>query len=493
MRHVQGALHQMGAGAYHSQLCPACANSEPSMIFSSFSFLLLFLPLSWLGFALLRGRPKQWPVMFLTGASWIFYALWDWRYLLLLWASMAVNYVIGIQVWVSRRRAWLIVALVFNLGVLAYYKYLGFFASIFGMQWAGEWVLPLAISFYTFQQIAWQVDLYRKRLHKPGTFSDFVLCVSFFPHLIAGPICRPSSILPQIEQGFRKRPWAWQLGFTVLCIGLAKKVLLADSIAPAVDALFAKSQVSAPEVLLAALGYGVQLYFDFSGYADMAIGLGLIFGIKLPVNFRSPYRSLSVIDFWRRWHISLSRFLRDYLYVPLGGSRQGYLRQMLNLMITMLLGGLWHGAGWNFILWGALHGFFLCLNHLWRRFSPWRLPASLALVITLFAVMLAWVPFRASDLSHAIGLYKSLMVWNEWRPVLDAQLLMSELFRLQIIEGLWFAAPFLLLCTLVAPRGLPFALWLSPLWRGLVSSVLLLMVLKALIAKPDRAFLYFNF
>ena len=462
------------------------------MVFSSFAFLLVFLPLAFLGFLGVRRLGRQSAVFFLLGASWLFYAFWDWRYLFLLLASMLVNYGLGVQVWRHRSRRWLVGALVFNLGLLAYYKYLGFFAGMAGLSLPGQWVLPLAISFYTFQQIAWQVDLYRGRLAAPGRLGDFMLCVSFFPHLIAGPICRPSSLLPQIERGFATRPWHWQLGATLFVLGLAKKVLLADSLAPGVDGLFDLAQPAAPQAVLAALSYGLQLYFDFSGYADMAVGLGLMFGIRLPINFRSPYRSRSIIEFWRRWHISLSRFLRDYLYIPLGGSRHGRGRQWLSLLITMLLGGLWHGAGWQLSLLGAARGTLPCLHHAWRSLPPWRLPGPLAWALTLVMVMLAWIPFRASDLAHALTLFTALGQWS-WPSLPGLGVLLVEASALHLDRSLWLAAPPLLGVCVVAPRAFTIALRLSPIWRGLVCAILVLLVAKAMLARPDRAFLYFNF
>lgn len=463
------------------------------MIFSSFPFLLLFLPLTLLGFWVLRKR-ADWATtaVFLSLASWVFYAVWDWRFLLLLWLSMGVNYALGLRVWRLRSKGWLTAALVFNLGLLGYYKYLGFFAGMFGVGLPGQFILPLAISFYTFQQIAWQVDLYRGRLQQPGDFRAFLLCVSFFPHLIAGPICRPSSLIPQIERGFAERPWAWKLGFTLFVFGLAKKVLVADSLAPGVDALYLQESLSGPQVLLAAFGYGLQLYFDFSGYADMAIGLGLVFGIRLPINFRSPYRSLSIVDFWRRWHISLSRFLRDYLYIPLGGSRHGAFRQYGNLLITMLLGGLWHGAGWQFVLWGGLHGALLCLNHGWLRLSSRRLPIPLAWLLTMLVVMLAWIPFRAVDLGHALRMFGELGHWQA--PALPGfNTLLQEVASLHLQQGLWLAVPLLLALCALLPYSLKLVLRLSPFWRGVLTAVLALLVMKAMLARPDRAFLYFNF
>lgn len=243
---------------------------------------------------------------------------------------------------------------------------------------------------------------------------------------------------------------------------------------------------------MAGLAYGLQLYFDFSGYADMALGLGLMFGIRLPVNFRSPYKSASIVEFWRRWHITLSHFLRDYLYIPLGGSRAGRFRANGNLMVTMLLGGLWHGAGWQFILWGGLHGAMLVLSHTWSRLVPWRIPRAPAVILTLVAVMLAWIPFRAESLATALHMYAGLLDWR-WVWQFDAVTILRELMSMRVDQGLPWVSLALLLLVLNAPGSRALCLALGSWGRGLLVGAGIVVVLKVMAGEPDRAFLYFNF
>lgn len=298
-----------------------------------------------------------------------------------------------------------------NLGLIAWFKYRGLFAGLTpwltgGNGSAGDAAMPLAISFYTFIQIAYLVDVSRGGVPR-YRFGNYLLFVVFFPHLIAGPIVHHCELLPQFRHRATRRIWRnLAVGLTLLAIGLFKKVVISDALARTATPLFdlAASGVrplTLAEGWLAALSYTTQLYFDFSGYSDMAIGLSFLFGIRLPLNFDSPYRATSVVDFWRRWHMTLSRFLRDYLYIPLGGSRHGPLRRYLNLLVTMLLGGLWHGAGVSFVLWGLIHGLLLCLNHAWfglrDRLGLPRLPRVAAIALTFLVVVLAWVPFRAGS------------------------------------------------------------------------------------------------
>lgn len=467
------------------------------MIFSSYTFLLVFLPAVYLAFLGLRSlRLEQATTALLVLASLGFYAAWDWRYLGLLLASMAGNYWLGQQLVCTRQRFWLVLAVAGNLVLLGYFKYATFLLGF--LPQASEWriILPLAISFFTFQQIAWHCDLYRGRLRDAGTPLDYAFFISFFPQLIAGPIVHARELLPQIARGWSARPLLWQLGMALLTVGLMKKVLLADSIAPGVDALFARASagdaLGAADVLLAGFAYGLQLYFDFSGYADMAVGLGLLFGIRLPANFRSPYKSLSVVEFWRRWHITLSHFLRDYLYIPLGGSRKGRGRRSLNLMLTMLLGGLWHGAGWQFVFWGGLHGVLLSFNHAWGRWVPWRLPRPLALVLTLLVVMLTWIPFRAESLDVAFHIYGGLLRWQDgWH--FDVNVLIDELVALHVVSSLPWVCTALLVIALGMPGSRRLCLQLGAVGRGLLVGVGMFLVLKALVGEADRAFLYFNF
>jgi len=397
------------------------------MLFNSASFIFLYLPIVLLGtFVLARFRPK-WAIGWLALASFAFYAVWDWRFLPLLLASILANYVAGLRILAARERsalpaakAWLVAGIAGNLVLLGVFKYAGFFAAtgatLFGAPKPDLGiVLPLGISFFTFTQIAFLVDAFRGAVHSRRADS-YALFVSYFPHLIAGPILHHADMIPQFErkEAFR---FDWEniaVGITIFAIGLFKKVVLADSMAPLANPIFDAASggagVSSESAWLAALAYTLQLYFDFSGYSDMAIGASRMIGIQLPLNFNSPYKAASAIDFWRRWHMTLSQFLRDYLYFPLGGNRRGPARRYINLMLVMLLGGLWHGAGWTFVIWGGLHGLYLVVNHLWRHVvGADRMPRILAWAITFLAVLFAWVMFRAADLDSALLLWAAML------------------------------------------------------------------------------------
>lgn len=391
------------------------------MLFNSDVFLFAFLPLTLAGFYALRvfasvRAAKMWLVV----ASLAFYAWWSPAYIFLLLFSIIANFGLGYLIARGARpRFWLFVGIALNLVLLGYYKYAGFFLenvdSLFGTGWT-IWriILPIGISFFTFQQIAYLVDVSRKRAMEYAFF-DYVLFVSFFPQLIAGPIVHHQEMMPQFER-MRERQHIlddFALGVTVFTFGLFKKVIIADTLAlyatPVFGAADAGLAIDAAAAWQGALAYTGQIYFDFSGYSDMAIGLGLMFGIRLPINFFSPYKSKSIIEFWRRWHITLSRFLRDYLYIPLGGNRKGATRRYLNLFLVMLIGGLWHGAGWTFVVWGALHGIYLMINHAWHKFSPPRTGAErlggyAAQGLTLIAVIAAWVFFRAETFGGALSM-----------------------------------------------------------------------------------------
>ncbi|HEX8406048.1 MAG TPA: MBOAT family protein [Duganella sp.] len=393
------------------------------MLFNSFGFLFLYLPVVFAGYCWLAHWRPGWTVGWLALASLFFYGYWDARYLPLLLASIVFNYWCGMRIAAgadsdaagSRRKRWLLFALAANLCLLAYYKYANFFiASVndaTGVQWHG-WaiVLPVGISFFTFTQIAFLVDCYRG-LAGEYRFARYTLFVSYFPHLIAGPVLHHKEMMPQFD--VRPRPNAADaaVGISIFVIGLAKKVLLADPLSVLVGPVFAPgAEPQLIEAWIGALAYTMQLYFDFSGYSDMAIGLSRLFGVKLPLNFNSPYQAANISEFWRRWHMTLSRFLRDYLYVPLGGNRAGRLARYRNLMLTMVLGGLWHGAGWTFVVWGALHGLYLVLHHAWQALRARRgrqAPQGpqpgrwWARGVTFLAVMLAWVIFRAPDMATA--------------------------------------------------------------------------------------------
>ena len=396
------------------------------MLFNSFEFIFVFLPVVLVVFYWLVHRGRQDSALYwLVLASLFFYGWWKPAYLYLIVGSVLFNYFIGNLLTARKhsrrlRRAALWLGVGANLASIGYFKYANFFIdnvnAVLGTDYnIGTIVLPLAISFFTFQQIAYLVDAWRGETEEHN-FRNYALFVTFFPQLIAGPIVHHKEMLPQFMQNDARRFNSDNLvvGLSIFAIGLFKKVVIADGVAPYADAVFGMAKSGETIYLLeawtGALAYTIQLYFDFSGYSDMAIGIARMFGIRLPVNFNSPYKSLNIIDFWRRWHITLSRFLRDYLYFPLGGNRKGPTRRHVNLMTTMLLGGLWHGAGWTFIIWGGLHGIYLVINHAWRGLRQ-KLGQDLsrstlagrtaARALTLLAVIVAWVYFRAEDLASA--------------------------------------------------------------------------------------------
>ena len=400
------------------------------MLFNSHLFIFLFLPLVLLTFLQLEKR--GWMIaalVWLTAASLLFYGWWNPRYLLLICGSILCNHLLGSLI---IRRAGdptlLVIGITFNLSLLAYFKYSGFLAS--NLQALIGWpesfhtvVLPLAISFFTFQQIAWLIDAHQGKADRTGLlrYSLFVTC---FPQLIAGPIVHHREMMPQF--GLTRSPAQRQrdlaVGVTIFAIGLGKKVLLADNLSVYADPVFAAAAAGESlhfvEAWGGTLAYTFQLYFDFSGYSDMAVGLARLFGIVIPINFFSPYKARNIAEFWQRWHITLSRFLKDYLYIPLGGNRRGLGRTQFNLLLTMLLGGLWHGAAWTFVLWGGVHGLLLMLHRLISR-SGWRLlplPLSRCLgrLVTFFAVATAWVIFRADSLPAAQLQLTAMLPGRDW-------------------------------------------------------------------------------
>jgi len=388
------------------------------MLFNSYPFILLFLPAVLAGYFWLGRRSNLAPVIWLALASLTFYAIGNWQFVALLLLSIAFNYGIGHLLIVaklgpSQRKAALAVGVAGDLLVLGIFKYAGFaidnINALAGTHIAVHILLPVGISFYTFTQIAFLVDAYRGQV-AAYALPHYALFVTYFPHLIAGPILHHKDMIPQFEQERSKHPQSHLIlcGLIIFGMGLFKKTGLADGIQPLVMQAFGPNTPTFDQAWIGALAYTFQLYFDFSGYSDMAIGISLMFGIFLPVNFNSPYKATSIIEFWRRWHMTLSQFLRDYLYIPLGGNRLGRVRRYVNLMVTMLLGGLWHGAAWTFVAWGALHGAYLCINHAWIHFAP-PIPRRLApvagfvgFVLTFLAVVVAWVFFRADSLATAL-------------------------------------------------------------------------------------------
>lgn len=408
------------------------------MLFNTYGFILGFLPITFIGFYLIgRSLGNRAAIVWLIVASLFFYGWWNPYYLGLIGISIVINYIVGEHLrsthnnrTVRARRPILIAGIVFNLGLLGYFKYMNFFVdstnALLGTSFTLERiVLPLAISFFTFQQITYLVDTWRGLSREYG-FLHYALFVTFFPQLIAGPIVHHSEMMPQFMRRdlsiFRYRNLA--IGLSIFTLGLFKKVVIADNIAAYGTPVFEAADVGATlsffEAWGGALAYTFQLYFDFSGYSDMAIGLGRIFGIRLPLNFHSPYKARNIIEFWRRWHMTLSRFLREYLYIPLGGNRKGAVRRHVNLMTTMLLGGLWHGAGWTFVAWGGLHGIYLVVNHVWHHVTGRRANAEsssvltdwTARLLTFLAVVVGWVFFRAETFSGAIGILEGMAGLN---------------------------------------------------------------------------------
>jgi|SRR5919199_3266007 D-alanyl-lipoteichoic acid acyltransferase DltB (MBOAT superfamily) len=505
------------------------------MLFNSWQFIFLFLPLAvFIFFQIGRlGRPKL-AIIWLVAASLFFYGWWNPAYLSLLICSIFFNYIVGYSlsqsVAIPLSKKWILfLGIAVNLGIIGYFKYANFFIStaneILGINFNfHHLVLPLGISFFTFEQITCLVDLYRGKTQE-YRFLNYCLFVTFFPRLIAGPIIRYGQVIPQFANTsiYRFNPEDLVVGITIFLIGLSKKVLLADSIAAYATPVFNAAASGVPftfsEAWTGALAYSFQLYFDFSGYSDMAIGVARMFAIKLPLNFDSPYKAVNIIEFWRRWHITLSNFLRDYLYIPLGGNRKGKLRRYINLMITMLLGGLWHGAGWTFVLWGGLHGAYLCINHQWHDFrrslghdlnkSHWW-SRGVGCLVTFLAVVVAWVFFRAENMNAAITMIKTMFGANGLSlspsPIqvvpLGRKLLLCFCLLVWLMPNTqqWLIRynPALTQPTAETPFSWGNNLWQRLQWRparvfGLILGILAFMIAKSFFSAPQSEFLYFNF
>jgi D-alanyl-lipoteichoic acid acyltransferase DltB (MBOAT superfamily) len=393
-------------------------------------FFLIVLPLSW---ALMRAQ-RVWRGFILL-ASYVFYGWWDWRFVFLLVASTVVNHVVALAVYRARgvgaRKALLAVGVGFDLGLLAYFKYANFFLSsvdnVFGTSWLANVTLPVGVSFYTFMAISYVVDTYRGEL-VPASFSRFAVFQAFFPHLVAGPIVRASELLPQLETPRDPRRVDTSRAFLLIVSGLFLKVVIANHLAAHIvdDVFAAPNRHSSLEVLFGVYGYAVQIFADFCGYTNIAIGVALLLGFEFPQNFASPYTAVSLQDFWRRWHMTLSRWLRDYLYIPLGGNRKGGFVTYRNLMLTMLLGGLWHGAAWTFVVWGGIHGVGLSLE----RALGWR-PSSrgaqwFGRLLTFHVVCFAWIFFRADSFSRAGDVIERLFTaWGQSSPLVTTSVVLA--------------------------------------------------------------------
>ena len=417
------------------------------MLFPTATFAIFFvivLSLSWL----LMPSPRRWRP-FIILASFVFYSWWDWRFILLLAGSIVWNQVVAVRIHrsadqASRKRALLWLAIGGNLAVLGYFKYYDFFVSstqnllnVVNLELPLELrtvILPVGISFYTFMAISYVVDVYRGDT-EPTTLERFAVYLSFFPHLVAGPIVRPNELIPQFDSPRSPRRVDTSRAFYLIAAGLFKKVVISSYLASnIVDEVFANpSQHSSLEILIAIYAYAVQIYADFSGYTDIAIGIALLLGFKFPQNFDSPYAATSLQDFWRRWHMTLSRWLRDYLYIPLGGSRRGVAITYRNLLLTMLIGGLWHGAGWTFVVWGLIHGVGLCVERLWRDQHGSKPEESFTWLdyfwrrlVTFHVVCFAWIFFRSDTFGVAWEMITGLFTrWGEPSPLVTGSVLLA--------------------------------------------------------------------
>ena len=474
------------------------------MLFNSYNYLLYFLPLSLAGFFMLGRRPG-WSVAWLVAASLFFYAWWDSRYLPLILVSIGFNFAVGRLLHRAPRHARLVLAfgVSANLLLLGVFKYADFAlvnaAALLGQALPlPHLVLPLGISFFTFTQIAYLVDVYRARAREPSV-ANYALFVSFFPHLLAGPILHHSEMMPQFASATNKHPQAANLaaGLFLLCIGVVKKVCFADQLAPLADAGFAHPEaLSATGAWLAVAAYTLQIYFDFSGYTDMALGAARMFNIELPLNFNSPYHATNIREFWLRWHMTLSRFLREYLYILLGGNRHGAWRTALAVMTTFVLGGLWHGAAWTFVVWGALHGTGLVFYRAWER-TGLVLPRPVAWAVTLLFVTVAWVFFRAPSLDSAAAMLRAMAGINvgtaatsqTWLDQLAAALTPDAQ-----TSALWIAAVLVASLLVAAHRRNSNVMVreFRPGWLNGVAVTLGLMVSVLQLGKV-APFIYFNF
>lgn len=468
------------------------------MIFTEFRFLFFFL----VAFSVHWGlRKNQHRKLWLLLCSYVFYGAWDWRFLSLILISTVIDYIVGLKLSQNRitkkRKWWLIVSLCTNLGILGFFKYFNFFveSGVNFINFLGfsvdfttiQIVLPVGISFYTFQTLSYSIDIYYGKMKPVQKLFDFALFVSFFPQLVAGPIVRASSFLPQLEETRNFSHVKIKYCLMLFMVGFIKKACISDRLSPIVDRFFeAPETYTASSSWVGVLFYAVQIYCDFSGYTDMAIACAGLLGYELCLNFYFPYFSENITDFWRRWHISLSTWLRDYLYIPLGGNRGGKFFTYRNLMLTMLLGGLWHGAGWNFVIWGGLHGGALILQREWSKFSaPYRSLCKFMKLIgpllTFYWVCITWIFFRAVDIEQGIIIVKSFVFFNSPGA--------NEL-------GIHLVGIFILLASahFAAYKGLlrewwqKFPDWIFAVWCGFVFSVILLFI-----APNYSAFIYFQF
>jgi alginate O-acetyltransferase complex protein AlgI len=465
------------------------------VLFNSYVFLFAFLPAVLAGWwGLSRWKPLR--LAFLTGSSWFFYAWWDWRYLPVLIGATSVDYVAGL--WIARtenelrRRLLLAASLTTNVGILAYFKFAGFFfGSLNGIGSALglgaplpslHILLPIGISFYTFNSMSYTIDIFRRRVEPTRNLLEYTTFVGLFPHLIAGPIVRFTDLAEQLKRLTPKLTSETAArGVFFLSCGLVKKLLIADQLSPYVGRLYtAHGHLGLVSGWSAAIGYSLQLYFDFSGYSDMAVGLAWLLGFRFPQNFNSPFKAVNISDFWRRWHMSLSSWFRDYLFIPLGGSQRGAKRTVLNLVVTMFLAGLWHGAAWTFVVWGLVHGFFLGSHAVLRR-AGWTPPNILVnRTVTFLLVCAAFVIFRSPSLPVAGDVLSSMLGLHG----LDGHLGALVPFKFALLMAA------LLVFVNLAPNT--WQIRLKPrVWQGMAAGVAAAIAVMT-IAQP-HPFLYFQF
>ena len=473
------------------------------MLFNSLTFVVFFIVVVVLFWAI---RSWSWKKNMLLAASYVFYGAWNPPFALMLLFSTLVDYVAGARMAVEERplvrRVWLVVSLVANLGLLGFFKYGGFFVQSMegflvqmGVQYrapAIDVILPVGISFYTFQTLSYTLDIYRRQLAPAASFRDFALYVAFFPQLVAGPIVRAIDFLPQCVSPTPPRAGRFAWGMFLMTLGLFQKVVLADTLlAGASDAVFRYGgKLAMIDAWAGVLGFSAQIFFDFSGYSTCAIGLALCLGFSLPDNFKFPYAAVGFSDFWRRWHISLSTWLRDYLYIPLGGNRHGSLRTGFNLVVLMFLGGLWHGAAWTFVVWGLIHGFYLVVEHTLRtlfgdpRFFSTLLSKIAIGLLTYAAVCFAWVFFRATDFGTAWRIVESMVGIT---GTADKLLATRELLQVGIVTVILLTAHWMLRETSIEKVAARTPMWLI---AGVWATMLFFLILNQ---GSANAFIYFQF
>lgn len=417
------------------------------MLFNSPTFLIFFVIIFIVYWALNNDLKKQNVLLLIS--SYVFYAWWDWRFLSLIIISSVIDYIVGLKIYNSEinKKKWLIVSLIANLGLLSFFKYFNFFTQSFSdMMEVFGWqpndltlniILPVGISFYTFQTLSYTIDIYRKSFKPTNNLISFFTYIAFFPQLVAGPIERASNLLPQIEKKrILKKEW-FNEGIIQILIGLFRKIVIADTLGAYVDTIYGDVGIyNSSSIMLATFLYAFQIYYDFSGYSDIAIGTAKLLGFKFNQNFNLPYFSKSLTEFWRKWHMSLSYWLRDYLYISLGGNRKGIKITYRNLMLTMLLGGLWHGSSWNFVIWGGIHGFVLSLEKFFNSKKYFSIPKKInffGYLITFPVVLLSWVFFRSKDLNSAFIAINKIFNFDFSMPFIgDITIVMNSLIVLSI-------------------------------------------------------------